>query len=383
MKPPGELSPLELAGGLALGTEPTSPSVPRTSDVTPRHAFEKSFVPSLERQPCCVSFSGGRDSSAVLATAVHVARREGLPDPIPVTLRYPGFAEADENEWQEMVIAHLGVTEWERVDIHEELDVLSDIAKDLLLRHGVMWPANVQTLVPIARVARGGSVLTGLDGDGLLGGWRCWELGDVLARRKPPAPRDAARLAFAFGPRVIRRARMSRQRSQSLPWLTAQAERAFNRQLIRADAEEPGWWGARIRWWARRRYVELTRRSMSKVGSDHDVLFGYPLLDRRFLAALAQASPVAGLGNRTRMMALLFGDLLPLAVIERDTKATFNEPFWQEATREFTSRWDGEAVDPAIVDVDGLRRTWREGLPQVRTALLAQSIWLATSRDRA
>ena len=51
---------------------------------------------ALRRPPCLVSFSGGLDSSALLAVATAVARREGLDDPVPATLVVPGSPESDE-----------------------------------------------------------------------------------------------------------------------------------------------------------------------------------------------------------------------------------------------------------------------------------------------
>ena len=59
-----------------------------------------------------MTFSGGRDSSAVLATATMVARKHGLNDPVPITLRCPAIEEADETASQELVIRHLGIEEW-------------------------------------------------------------------------------------------------------------------------------------------------------------------------------------------------------------------------------------------------------------------------------
>ena len=100
------LSPIEIASGLVLGnTQPLEPA--RAAD--PRAAMERALLAPLRRGPCLVSFSGGRDSSAVLAVATAVARREGLQPPIPATLRFPSAADSAETEWQEGVIAHLGL----------------------------------------------------------------------------------------------------------------------------------------------------------------------------------------------------------------------------------------------------------------------------------
>jgi asparagine synthase (glutamine-hydrolysing) len=371
-----DLSPLEIASGVIAGADPGAVAVPGRSQMHPRRALESSFVRSLQRAPCCVSFSGGRDSSAVLATATHVARREGLPDPIPVTLRYPSVPEADESAWQEMVVAHLGLRDWHRIEIHHELDLLGPIALDLLKRHGLLWPSNVHTQVPVARVARGGTILTGLEGDGLFGAWRWQTLGAVLARRQKARPSDLARLAYANGPSVLRRARMGRMDPLVTPWLTPAANRVAARQWLRHEAEEPARWRARVRWWARRRYLAVARRSLVRVGSEFNTAFHHPLLDPQFLSAVANEAPMTGIGDRTEIMSRLFGDLLPKPILERSGKAWFRAAFWGKETQRFTREWDGRSVDTTLVDVEGLKRTWNDPEPDTRTATLLQSIWL-------
>src|SRR5215471_5458274 len=136
------MSALEIAAGFPL---PGGPSLPGLipSEVQPRVAFAESMVAALSRPPCVVSFSGGRDSSLVLALAVDVARREGLSLPVPVTVRTAGDADAEELSWQESVVRHLGLDDWDRVAIGEELECIGTEAGQILLRHGVLWPANV------------------------------------------------------------------------------------------------------------------------------------------------------------------------------------------------------------------------------------------------
>ena len=67
---------------------------------TPRAALDEILVQELSQPPCLVSFSGGRDSSVLVAAALDVARRRGLPEPVSFTLRYPGAADAEESVWQ-------------------------------------------------------------------------------------------------------------------------------------------------------------------------------------------------------------------------------------------------------------------------------------------
>ena len=79
-----------------------------------------------------VSFSGGCDSSLVLAAAVDSARRHGLPAPVPLTVRVRGDVASDEREWQELVVRHLGLSEWIRLEVSEELDCVGDLAQSVL-----------------------------------------------------------------------------------------------------------------------------------------------------------------------------------------------------------------------------------------------------------
>jgi asparagine synthase (glutamine-hydrolysing) len=108
------LTPLEISSGFVVPTRRPSHALPPVPGSV-RAAFEAALLPALRRAPCLVSFSGGRDSSAVLAVAAHVARREGLPLPIPATIHFPHAGGTQETEWQEQVIGHLGLEDWHRV----------------------------------------------------------------------------------------------------------------------------------------------------------------------------------------------------------------------------------------------------------------------------
>lgn len=84
-----ELTPLEIATGVVLGSDEAAPQLPAIpSDLDPLAAFEDVVRGALRRPPCVVTFSGGRDSSAVLAVAARIARDERLPAPVAVTLRF-------------------------------------------------------------------------------------------------------------------------------------------------------------------------------------------------------------------------------------------------------------------------------------------------------
>lgn len=96
---------------------------------SPRRALELVVLKALERPSCIIDFSGGRDSSLVLAVATHVARREGLPLPVPRTNRFPLEPASNEDEWQELVIRHLGLEDWEVCRLTGELDIIGERAR--------------------------------------------------------------------------------------------------------------------------------------------------------------------------------------------------------------------------------------------------------------
>jgi hypothetical protein len=125
------MSPEEITWGYLVGNDGTLPA-PTEPPPTPRAALEEALLPLVTRPPCGVAFSGGRDSSLVLAIATRLARMHGVPDPVPITRRFPTVAAADETDWQELVVRHLGLREWERIEFHDELDIVGPLAQ----RHG-------------------------------------------------------------------------------------------------------------------------------------------------------------------------------------------------------------------------------------------------------
>jgi asparagine synthetase B (glutamine-hydrolysing) len=331
----------------------------------------------LASAPCYVSFSGGRDSSAVLAVATAAARRHGLPEPVPVTLRFPGMPSTDEARWQEAVVAHLELKRWEVIAIDEELDLLGAVAQRALTAHGLLWPPNTHIHDPIFALARGGVVMTGFDGDGLLGGWRWSRAQSVLHGRVRPQLRDPARVALALSPRPVRRRAMHTAYDSAAPWLRPDARRAVAEIARRRAIGEPRRWDRRVDHYLRNRYLAVTRHSLMALAATHDATVAHPLLDARFTSALARSGGRAGYGDRTATMRALFGDLLPDEVLSRRGKAEFGAAIWRSAARDFARTWDGSGVDPARVDPDGLRVAWRAASPPFGSATVLQAAWLA------
>ena len=376
--PARPLRALELGTGIPFGPDDSAPSeLPGGGYDHPRQALAVRLAAALTRTPCVVSFSGGRDSSAVLASAVEVARREGLPAPIPVTLRFPGVRSTEESDWQRLVVDHLGLRDWEVITLGDELDLLGETARAALRAHGVMWPPNAHLHVPIFERASGGSVLTGFDGDGLFGSWRWARLQAVVHGRMRPEPRDLARIALALAPPRLRRLRVRPPLLDVVPWLRPNAHRALSELLTREAASEPLRWDRRLTRYARGRFARLQVHSLGVLAAARRVNVCHPLHAPEFLAALAGDGGAAGYGDRTAAMEVLFGDLLPGKLTSRPTKAEFGGVFWGPSARQFAAEWRGGGINHELVDAERLREAWNAPNPLFGSATLLQAAWLA------
>jgi Asparagine synthase len=370
--------PLELAAGRMFGPHEGAAGLAaaEAGARTPLAALEEAILPALAKPPCLVSFSGGRDSSSVLAVAVLAARREGLDPPVPVTLRVPAAPMADESAWQERVIRHLGLRDWELREAGEDMERLGPLSTSALRRHGVVYPPNTFLQLPLLEAARGGTLLSGFGGDELFATWRWRNHADVLARRRRPAALDPLRLAYAASPAALRAWRERRTpRLAELVWLRAEAMTAAMRLEAEARAEQPRIWSRWVDWFARRRSVCASQWSLALLAADAGSGLIHPLLDPGFLAALARAGGRLGFGDRTSAMRTIFGDLLPEEVLTRTTKARYSEVLWGRGTRDFAERWSGPG-DGALVDPDVLRREWLKTRPHEDSAMLLHDAWL-------
>jgi hypothetical protein len=374
-RPKPLVTPFEVAAGQAFGEEDVEPFPPPRGG--PVEALERILSRALARPPCVVAFSGGRDSSALLAVAARVARREGHELPVAVTQRFPNAPQADEREWQEMVIRHLDLDDWECLDHGPEMDLVGPIAAPALRAHGVLYPPNAHFLLPILERARGGSVVTGVDGDLVFGGWNLAALADVRARRRPPRPRDAGVAAVHRAPAPLRRAILRRRHpARRLPWLTDAAQRELEARRLRHVVVQPTRFDAYVRWAATRRMSVLTERQFDRISDASGTAFVHPLVDADFRAALAATGGRDGFGDRTSTMRRLFGALLPDPLLARPTKAGFDAVYLSESTRALIESWDGTGFDPELVVADELRREWQRPLPSFRSGMLLQQLWV-------
>jgi hypothetical protein len=384
-----QLTLLEEAAGSVFGFDDTIPGVPRQSAFDdPRTALE-SIVSGVLREgsPCLVSFSGGRDSSAVLAIAAHVSRRLGLPLPIPVSLVFPESTTAGESEYQEMVVRYLDLPDWQRLRFDAELDVIGPIAKTYLRKFGVGWPFNTFFHVPIMELSPGGTVLTGIGGDQIFAGWTWERENRVVSARERPLPLDWVRLPVSVGPESLRRRFLAlRYRDASKrSWLRPAAGAAVRFEMLSISARESLSFARSIRngLWRRRSRV-LGLQSLANLAMSMDVRCESPFYHPDFVRAVTVSQGFHGFPNRTEAMADLVGDLLPRDLISRKSKASFADVFFNRHSRAFASGWTDAGVDSSLVDTVELARIWRDedSLPDARTFTMLQAAWLrSTSVD--
>jgi asparagine synthetase B (glutamine-hydrolysing) len=373
------LEGLELAVGWVFGHGPRPPATtfdgPRAG--LTRCVLEQVLLESLDPGPATVFFSGGRDSSSVLALAAHVARREGLPLPIPFTLRFPGDVDSDESDWQERVLDHLAIRDREVLLITDEHRVLGDAATEGLLQRGVVFPAATQWAAVHLSHLRGHHVLTGEGGDELISrrrGTSLYHLRKAVVAGRLPSRRLLRELPDALRPGWTWRP----NRALFPSWLPDDVALAAATRFAR-DQRQPLRWDRATERLLTYRATAVMRHNLGLVAREHDAVYVHPFSDPRVIRALAAEGGAWGYAGRTDIFRRLFGDLLPDEVLARRTKARFNRTRWGEREREFARAWDGSGVDHELVDVEVLREAWLSPVPPVQAEVLLQAAWLTAN----
>jgi asparagine synthase (glutamine-hydrolysing) len=373
------LEPIEICSGVVLGgrRSPRSPQRPRADASNVREVLKDLLVPRLETDLCFVAFSGGRDSAALLSLATCLAREHGLPDPVPVTLRFENRPRADETDWQEITVDHLGLERWEIVPISDELDPLGPVATAILQRHGLFWPPVAHRIAPLLEAARGHVIVFGTGGDETFSPWTRHRALQRLDVRVRPVRKAVKRAAFNLLPERFR-VYMNLRRRRHLLWLRPVARREVERRYREMLRRRGLSWAEAIRGLPESRNFELTQAIFSAMARDAEVSLVQPFFDPRFLQAMGESAPRLGFPSRAAAMRLHFGDVLPPKVLERTTKAVFDELHGGRWTREFAQAWDGSGLDPALVDVQALRREWLSPRPSYRSVTALSAAWLAS-----
>jgi Asparagine synthase len=375
---PVELEPLEIHTGILLNERRTPNRCDSTvfDGSTPELALEDALIPALQRTPCFVAYSGGRDSSALLAAATQLARRRGLADPVPVTFRFPRHPRTQETSWQELTVGHLRLADWVILDDHVDLDVIGPTAQVALKKHGLYWPPNAHSLLPLMRLASGGSLLTGNGGDELFSPWIWLRIARIRRGRMLPARRDLKALAFSLLPGVARRATYERLSRFGPPWLRPAAARALRRRFG-ADMRFAGSWRADLEIYLSSRFREVAADTFRRFADDAGTMLVEPFFDPRYVRAVGYHAPREGFRSRAEAMQAHFGEMLPDAVIRRADKAVFTEVSAGAGSRAFAESWDGSGIDPSLADPDEVRAAWKSERPSMHSLTMLQAGFLA------
>ena len=355
--------------------DPPALNLATTPTDSPLTVLEAAVRTALRRPPCAVSFSGGMDSTLVLAVALRVARREGLPPPIPVSWRFPTVPRADESSLQDDLLDQLGVSDRLPWPVTDELDMIGPVASRLLSRHGPVFPANMHLHLPIMESFRGGSVLTGWGGDQTLGAW---------SRRRWPDPRAVLHSGWTALPPPARRRipRRGRTRAADYPWLTAEAAMTVARL---ARSEPSNGWGRpdrRIGWQQRCSGDRECSYNLAAVGTAQDVLMVSPLYEPAFVGALMAALPLHRRMTRGAVIAAISGGELPAVLSAPRPKAWFGKVLRQRPSADFVRSWDGSGIPSQDVDTAALQRLWASGDIPPGTEFLVQQAWTHELRRR-
>ena len=377
------LSPLEVASCVLFGSDEVQDGAAPAPARSARAALEDSLLRALRQPPCLVGFSGGRDSSALLGCAAQVARREGLPEPVPVTLRFASMPDTQEDEWQALVVRHVGCADWIRREFSDELDLVGPVADSMMRRDGLPYPYNLHLLAPLIEEARGGSFVSGLGGDQAL--HPAGRGLDVLARRIRPTLRDLARIGVDLGPRAVRRRLLKSRVGLTFPWLRNDANLRLSSAWLEDHIRRPFRWSERLMELWRARFLRLTVRRLAALGERSQAVVHHPFAERDFVVTLARQAGATGFANRTVAMHELFADVLPDDVIARPTKASFNDVLWNRHTRSFVEQLREDELEhalaqlelDAIVDPRALTEHWAGPAPMANSFLLLQACYLA------
>jgi hypothetical protein len=380
---PHQLAGIDLATALVYGIDAScAPLDIDHPQPPPRIALESILLGALQHPPCVIGFSGGRDSSALLALAAHIAKKEGLQLPIAATNVFPGDVQAAESEWQELLIRFVGVTDWERLEFTDEMDVVGPIAAPLLERFGPTFPFNGHFGMPSFSLASGGTYLTGVGGDELFEPNELTRLAIVFTGGLRPSRRDLRSIVHTFSPRPLR-VRHWRRLIPPEPWLRPETGQQFMTDLAHSFARQHLWYSEQIRQdiWRDRARMAL-ENTLAAFATTVDSSIAHPFQDPSLLRSVAAHRGRTPWPSRAVAMDELFGDVLPNEVVQRTTKANFDTIFFNQHSRAFVEGWDGEGIDDAFVDVTQLRAAWQQPAVDARSLSLLQSAWCNSHAER-
>jgi hypothetical protein len=372
---PCGMTALDLATTSMLGREPRSPLPRAQADVPLDEVLFDVLEPALASGRCLVSFSGGRESSILLAAATSAARSRGHPDPIPATLRYPIPATTRDAKVQESLVARLGLHDWERVEIQDELEIAGPYSLRALREVGALFPPNAYTMLPLLDLAREGWLVTGGVFADFFLYWHWAGLASVLARRRRPRRRDAVLLGAALLPGPPRAAVARRRlRRPPMPWLREDAAREAERRALAEAASVPVRFDQALARQRTHRCFGGAQRSLDALAAAAGARPLMPLRSDRYVAAVAATGGRFGFGDRAESVRRVGGHLVPEEILRRRDDPTIQGVLFRGRSRALVESWTGGGVDPDVVDPAVLHEVWSRETVDWRSSALLQLV---------
>jgi asparagine synthase (glutamine-hydrolysing) len=374
-------TPFEVASGWLHGRVVDDRVLGDLPVESPAAALRDVLREEVVRGNCVVPFSGGRDSSLVLAVACSIAREAGVPLPTAVTFRHSDFPESDETAWQAMVIGHLqdqGLRpEWRVWEIADELDIVGPHMAALLEEHRhSVWPPNLAATLAVSTAYPGTTILSGEYGDVVLGVRRATVIAGALRKRGRGLSATYWRaVGAALSPRLAA-AGGTGLSGWIPPWLTRGGRMRW-RRLSAVDAlHEPLRYDRSVRsvlsWRASRVGTSNAAHVAARQGCRSIAALAHP----RVLSALALDGGWRGPQSRGYATRLLGGDLLPDELYARDTKADFLASRFNRHTVATVDAWSGDGAGMDWVDAARLKLAWTARRWHPQMAGLVQTAWL-------
>lgn len=370
------LTPAEIASGWVFGYGASPPDVAvRRSSVL--ETLERVILAASSDRPWYVLFSGGRDSSVILAAALRAARRSQLPDPIPVIVRYPFAAGTEETEWQDRVLVHLDLSNAMIISCTDESDLLAPTAVASLMDTGAVFPPAAHCMTHVYERLRGGVIFTGECGDEVFGNQRVTPLRNIFAERGIAGAPHVRRIWGSIQPAWVAQREGFASTDDWLGWLSPATRRDFVRACVRERQALPFHWSQSMKLLESRRAIAVAARTRQHLAARHGCNIIDPFWTRPVIEAVAQFCGRWGLRSRSATLEALFSDILPIDVLRRPTKAYFNHAYFSSYSRGFVADWDGTGLEDYDIDQEALRVEWNKDLPSGASYLLLQTAYLA------